>query len=160
VKIGLVAGAAAIGLTLGLAWSAAPARAQQEGVTAAPQAPEPRPFRSAVEAGDLLFLSGEIGMVPKGMDPQGDGYEAAVRDAMDSIGRVLAEHKLDFGDVVKCTAMLGDMSKWTRFNRVYVGYFPKDKLPARSAFGGMKLAFDAPLEVECIAHLRSRAGAR
>ncbi len=32
-------------------------------------------------------------------------------------------------------------------------FLPADKLPARSAFGGVKLAFDAPLEVECIAHL-------
>lgn len=155
----LAAGAGVIGLALGLALGAAPSRAQQGPAAVAPQAPEPRPFRPAVEAGDLLFLSGQIGMVPKGVDPQGAGYEAAARDAMDSIGKVLAQYKLGFGDVVKCTAMLEDMGKWARFNRIYVSYFPKDRLPARSAFGGVKLAFDAPLEVECIAHL-PRAGAR
>jgi len=120
-------------------------------------APEPRPFRPAVEAGDILFLAGQIGAVPKGMDPQGDGFEAAVRDAMGRIGKVLASRNLGFGDVVKCTVMIEDINKWARFNHVYATYFPADKLPARSAFGGVKLAFDAPLEVECIAHLPPRA---
>ncbi len=35
------------------------------------------PFRPAVEAGDILFLAGQIGAVPKGVDPQGEGFEAA-----------------------------------------------------------------------------------
>jgi len=59
-------------------------------------------------------------------------------------------------DVVKCTVMIEDMNKWARFNHVYATSFPADRLPARSAFGGVKLAFDAPLEVECIAHLAAK----
>lgn len=147
-----VAGAMAVAL----AAPAVPASAQQ----APAPAPEARPFRPAVEAGDILFLAGQIGAVPKGMDPEGAGFEAAVRDAMDRIGKVLVSRNLGFGDVVKCTVMIEDINKWARFNHVYATYFPADKLPARSAFGGVKLAFGAPLEVDCIAHLPPRAPAK
>jgi len=114
------------------------------------------PFRPAVEGGGLLFLSGQLGETPPGQDPDGPGFEAAVHDAMDSLGRVLAANGRDFGDVVKCTVMLKDMSKWDRFNDVYVRYFAVGKLPARSAFGGVMLAMNAPLEVECVATVRDR----
>lgn len=111
------------------------------------------PFRASVQAGEMLYLSGQIGAAPKGMDPNGPGFEAAAHDAMDRIGKILIANQAGFSDVVKCTVMLADMKKWERFNAVYRGYFAPDTLPARSAFGGVKLAFDAPLEVECIARV-------
>jgi len=142
------------GLALGLGLASVPAQAQQT------PPPEPRPFRPAVEAGEILFLAGEIGAVPKDADPEGAGYEAAVHDAMDRVGKVLASRGLGYGDVVKCTAMLEDINKWARFNRVYATYFPADKLPARSAFGSVKLAFNAPIEVDCIARLKPGTAAK
>jgi enamine deaminase RidA (YjgF/YER057c/UK114 family) len=70
---------------------------------------------------------------------------------MDSIGRILKDNGLDFGNVVKCTVMLDDMADWPRFNTAYLPYFVGKRLPARSAFGVDGLALGAPLEVECIA---------
>lgn len=124
-----------------------------------PPGSQMRPFRPAVGAGDLLFLSGQIGTVPKDMDPQGEGFEAAARGAMDALGKVLAANGAGFDDLVKCTIMIEDMEKWGRFNQVYATYFTPDKLPARSAFGGVTLALGAPIEVECIAHLPGRGAA-
>lgn len=108
------------------------------------------PFSPAVRSGDTLYLSGQIGQVPAGMDPHGEGFDAAAKSAMDSIGKILADNGLGFDNVVKCTVMIGDMSNWPRFNSVYITYF-KGRLPARSAFGANGLAMGAPLEVECIA---------
>lgn len=122
--------------------------------------PQLRPFRPAVEAGDLLFLSGQIGTVPTGMDPHGEGFEEAARRAMDAIGKILAAKGAGFDDLVKCTIMIEDMDKWGRFNQVYATYFTPEKLPARSAFGGVSLALGAPIEVECVAHLPARGTAR
>lgn len=113
--------------------------------------PAKLPFSPAVRAGDLLFLSGQIGQVPQGMDPHKEGFDAAVKAAMDSIGNILADNGLDFGHVVKCTVMLDDMTDWPRFNAAYLPYFEGKRLPARSAFGADGLALGAPLEVECIA---------
>ncbi len=113
--------------------------------------PAKRPFSPAVRTGSLLFLSGQIGQVPQGLDRHGEGFDAAVRGAMDAIGVVLNDNGLGFGDVVKCTVMLDDMVDWPRFNAAYLPYFEGKRLPARSAFGADGLAMGAPLEIECIA---------
>lgn len=122
--------------------------------TTAQSLPAKRPFSPAVRAGNLLFLSGQIGQVPQGMDRHGEGFDAAVRGAMDAIGTVLKDNGLGFGDVVKCTVMLDDMADWPRFNAAYLPYFEGKRLPARSAFGAEGLAMGAPLEIECIAAFR------
>ena len=129
--------------------SATPALAQP---APAPQAmPAKLPFSPAVRVGNMLFLSGQIGQVPQGMDRHRDGFDAAVKGAMDAIGKILKYNGLGFGDVVKCTVMLDDMADWPRFNAAYLPYFDGHRLPARSAFGTDGLALGAPLEVECIA---------
>lgn len=136
-------------LATALLLTAAPAFAQP---AAAPQPlPAKLPFSPAVRVGDILFLSGQIGQVPEGMDKHKDGFDAAVRGAMDSIGTILKDNGLDYGNVVKCTVMLADMADWPRFNAAYLPYFEGKRLPARSAFGASGLALGAPLEVECIA---------
>jgi enamine deaminase RidA (YjgF/YER057c/UK114 family) len=56
-------------------------------------------------------------------------------------------------DVVKCTVMLADMGKWSRFNAVYAGYFKPGRLPARSVLGAGGLAAGAQVEVECWAYV-------
>ena len=108
------------------------------------------PFSSAVRVGDVLYLSGQIGVGSGGKLP--DGIEAQTRQAMDNIGAVLKRAGLGYGDVFHCTAFLSDMKNWPAFNIVYVPYFPAGKLPARSAFGTNGLALDALLELECQAY--------
>ncbi len=63
-------------------------------------------------------------------------------------------------DIVKCTVMLSDISKWGEFNEVYKTFF-SGQFPARSAIGANGLALGAQVEVECIAVTKwnSRPGA-
>ncbi|WP_298396395.1 RidA family protein [Sphingobium sp.] len=141
-------------IALTLALLATPATALAQPAPAPQSLPAKLPFSPAVRAGDLLFLSGQIGQAPEGMDRHKEGFDAAVKGAMDSIGRILKDNGLDFGHVVKCTVMLDDMADWPRFNAAYTPYFDGKRLPARSAFGADGLAAGAPLEVECIASFR------
>jgi reactive intermediate/imine deaminase len=112
------------------------------------------PFSEAVRVGDMLYLSGAIGITADGKLPE--GIDAQARQAMDNIGAVLKRSNLGFGDVVKCTVMLDNMADWPAFNKVYVTYFPDGKFPARSAFGADGLALGALLEVECMAYAGTR----
>jgi 2-iminobutanoate/2-iminopropanoate deaminase len=112
------------------------------------------PFSDAVRVGDMLYLSGAIGITPDGKLPA--GIDAQAKQAMDNIGAVLKRSNLGWGDVVKCTVMLDNMADWPAFNKVYVTYFPDGKYPARSAFGTDGLALGALLEVECIAYAAKR----
>jgi len=111
---------------------------------------QPLPFSDAVRVGDIVYLSGQIGIGPDGKLP--DGIEAQTKQAMDNIGAVLKRARLGYADVFHCTAFLADMKDWPAFNKVYVPYFPAGKMPARSAFGANGLALGARLEIECQAY--------
>jgi reactive intermediate/imine deaminase len=115
--------------------------------------PRPLPFSDAVRVGHLLYLSGQLGtddnfaLVP-------GGIQTETRQAMDRIRRILERNGSSLDHVVKCTVMLADMSEWGAMNEVYVSYFPKERLPARSAFGAVRLALDARVEIECLATVK------
>ena len=112
---------------------------------------QPLPFSDAVRVGDILFLSGQVGLRTDGTLPE--GFEPQARQMMDNIGGVLKGQGLGWGDVIKCTVMLDNMADWPAFNRIYVSYFPKDRpMPARSAFGADGLALGALVELECWAY--------
>ena len=110
----------------------------------------PAPFSSAVRVGDVLYLSGQIGIGPDGKLP--DGFEAQAKQTMENVGAALKSRGLGWGDVFKCTVMIADMKNWPAFNAIYVPYFPAGRLPARSAFGSSGLALGAELELECLAY--------
>ena len=110
----------------------------------------PAPFSTAVQVGDVLYMSGQIGIGPDGKLP--DTFDGQAKQAMENVGAVLKAHGLGWGNVFKCTVMIADMKNWPAFNAVYVPYFPAGKLPARSAFGANGLALGAQLELECLAY--------
>jgi len=111
---------------------------------------KPLPFSDAVRVGDLLYLSGQLGLGADGKLP--DGIEAQTRQAMDNVGAILKRAGVGYDRIFHCTAFLADMKDWPAFNKVYVGYFPDGQMPARSAFGANGLALGALLEIECQAY--------
>ncbi len=111
------------------------------------------PFSEAVRVGSMLYLSGQVGTVPGGGLIEG-GITAETRQTMENIGATLERFGSSMDRVVKCTAMLADMSEWSAMNEVYVEFFPGHK-PARSAFGASGLALGARVEIECWATLTS-----
>lgn len=117
---------------------------------APPRQGAPAPFSTAVQVGDVLYMSGQIGVGPDGKLPE--TFEGQAKQVMENVGTVLKAHGLGWGAVFKCTVMIADMKNWPAFNAVYVPYFPAGKLPARSAFGANGLALGAQLELECLAY--------
>ncbi|MYM28094.1 RidA family protein [Duganella sp. CY15W] len=112
--------------------------------------PPGRPFSLAVRAGDVVYLSGQLGTDDKGLVP--GGFEAQSRKAMENVAAILKGMGLGMDNVIKCTIMIADMQKWADFNKVYVSYFKPDRLPARSALGANGLALGGEVEVECMAY--------
>lgn len=110
------------------------------------------PFSAATRVGDVLYLSGCLGNVPGKMELVPGGMEAEARQTMENIKSVLTENGLTLDHVFKATVMLADMKQWGDFNKVYVGYFKPDRMPARSAFGANGLALGARVEVEVMAY--------
>jgi reactive intermediate/imine deaminase len=110
------------------------------------------PFSDAVRVGEVLYLSGQIGIVPGKMELASGGIEGQTRQMMEHIARILNANGLSFDDVFKCLVMMKDMNEWAAFNKIYLTYFKPDRLPARSAFGTSGLALGAAVEMECWAY--------
>lgn len=108
------------------------------------------PFSPAVRAGDLLFLSGQVGNRPGTLELVEGGIQAETRQTMEKIRATLEEAGATMEDVVKCTVFLADIAEWEAMNEVYREFFPSGP-PARSAMGVSGLALDARVEIECIA---------
>jgi len=105
------------------------------------------PFSEAVRVGDMLYLSGDIGV---GADGKlvGGGVKAEAKQVMDNIAANLARHGSSFDHVVQCTVALADIADWPAFNEIYRGYFSKH-FPARMAYATGGLALGAKVEVQC-----------
>jgi len=109
------------------------------------------PFSDAVRVGNILYLSGEIGVDYATMKLVPGGIKAETKQAMDNIKTTLEKYGSSMDNVFKCTVMITDMKEWPLMNEVYVTYFKKDRLPARSAIGANGLALGAKVEIECLA---------
>jgi reactive intermediate/imine deaminase len=114
---------------------------------------QPRPYSDAVRVGNLLYLSGQVGAGDQsGLVP--GGIKAETKQVMERIGRLLERNGSSLSQVVKCTCFLADISEWAAMSEVYASYFPKDRLPARSAIAVGGLPLGARVEIECIAAVK------
>jgi reactive intermediate/imine deaminase len=112
--------------------------------------PEGLPFSEAVRVGDMLYLSGQLGIVHGTTRLVPGGIREEAKQTLSNIRIALEAQGLTLKNVVRCTIMLADIAEWQAFNDVYKEFFTKP-FPARSAFGVAGLALGARVEVECIA---------
>jgi len=108
------------------------------------------PYSQAVRAGDLLFCSGQIPLDPAtGEIVRGD-VSAQTEQVMKNIAAVLAAAGAGFGDVIKSTIYLADMSDFAAVNEIYGRCFGDHK-PARSTVAVSELPRAALVEIEVVA---------
>jgi 2-iminobutanoate/2-iminopropanoate deaminase len=111
------------------------------------------PYSQAVQAGNLLFLSGQIPIDPKtGELIEGD-IRQQTRQAFENIKGILESQRLRMEDVVKATLFLKEMGNFNQVNEVYATYFPSFP-PARSTVEVAKLPKNAEIEIEAIALIK------
>jgi reactive intermediate/imine deaminase len=110
------------------------------------------PFSEAVRVGDVLYLSGQIGLAPGSLDLVPGGIEAEAAQTLDHVRAIVERHGATMEDVFKCTVFLADIAEWPVFNDVYREYF-SPPYPARSALAASGLALGARVEVECLAYV-------
>lgn len=108
------------------------------------------PFSEGVRVGHMLYLSGQIGLVPGTSKLAEGGIAGETRQTMENIKASLEKFGSSMSEVVKCTVFMADMTQWAAMNEVYITYFP-EHFPARSALGSTGLALGALTEIECMA---------
>lgn len=110
------------------------------------------PYSQAVIAGDMLYTSGQVPIVPAtGEVIEGD-ISVQAKLVCENLGAVLTAAGSDFQHVIKTTCFLADMADFAAFNSVYEGYFTGK--PARSCVAVKQLPRNVLCEVEAIALLR------
>ncbi len=109
--------------------------------------PNVLPFSGAVQVGNTLYLSGNLGL-EGGQVP--DTPEAEARLVLNNIKQTLEAADMTMDDLVVVQVFCSDVSHYDTFNEVYRTYFTKE-FPARAFIGSGKLLFDARFEVQGIA---------
>nr|WP_227514152.1 Rid family hydrolase [Psychrobacter sp. P11G5] len=107
------------------------------------------PFSSAVRLGDTLYLSGQIGL-KDGKLVEG-GIKAETKQALDNVNALLVKYGYQKTDLVNCTAMLADLSKFGEFNEAYAAGL-SEPYPEGTLLGTDEpLILGASVELECSA---------
>ncbi|MBQ9748428.1 MAG: regulator [Clostridia bacterium] len=107
------------------------------------------PYSQAIDCGDILFASGQLGVVPATGAFAGDDVTAQAKQACENVGAVLAAAGLTFDNVVKTTCFLAEIADFAAFNAVYAEYFTNK--PARSCVAAKDLPKGGLCEIEVIA---------
>lgn len=107
------------------------------------------PYSQAVEAGGMVFVSGQIPVDPvSGLMPE--GIEEQTRRSLENVKAVLEASKMLLSDVVKTTVFLTDLGNFQVVNGVYAEYFAGEA-PARACVEVSALPKGALVEIEAIA---------
>ncbi|MFY8003336.1 MAG: RidA family protein [Chitinophagaceae bacterium] len=108
------------------------------------------PYNQAVQAGDWLFISGQIAIDPATGNLVNTGIADETHRVMQNLAAVLKEAGLSFESVVKTTIFLSDMSLFASVNEVYGNYFTND-FPARETVAVKGLPRNVNVEISMIA---------
>ena len=114
-------------------------------------APEPiGPYSQAIQANNMLFVSGQIAIQKSTGKFITDTIEEETIQVMVNIQAILTAAGLDFSNVIKSSIFLKDMNNFPKVNEVYGRYF-KDNAPARETVEVSRLPKDVNVEISCIA---------
>ncbi|KAL8780303.1 MAG: hypothetical protein Q9213_006527 [Squamulea squamosa] len=121
------------------------------------KAPPPLPFFSqAIVCQGMVYCSGSIGMSPITKQMVDGGVGDRTAQALNNLSAVLEEAGSSMRNVVKCNVFLSDMTNFAAMNRVYDTFFEQPK-PCRTCVAVKELPMKTDVEIECIAHLSTKA---
>ena len=108
------------------------------------------PYSQAIKVGNLVFISGQIPIIPAtGEIIRGD-IKLQTRQALENLKNILVAAGSCIDNVVKTTVFMKDLNDYTAINDVYKEFF-SNKPPARAAVQAARLPRDVGVEIEAIA---------
>ena len=109
------------------------------------------PYSQAIRSGNMIFISGQIGIDPKTGEFAGETVARQTEQALRNINAVLAAVPGLVKNIVKTTVYLTNMGDFTEMNTVYACHFSDSMNPARATVGVNALPKSAKVEIEAIA---------
>jgi 2-iminobutanoate/2-iminopropanoate deaminase len=117
------------------------------------------PYSQAVKAGNIIFISGQVALVPGTDTVITDNIIDEAHQVMKNLKAILTEAGINFGNVVKTNIYLSDMSLFAAVNDVYGEYFTADMpgshtaYPARETVAVKTLPKNVNVEISMIASI-------
>ena len=108
------------------------------------------PYSQGIQAGGLLFVSGQSPLVPATGEMVAGGIEAQTTQVLDNLQAILTEAGASMDAAVKTTVYLKDIGDFAVVNAIYAKYFTKD-CPARVCVEVSNLPKGALIEIDVIA---------
>ena len=109
-------------------------------------------YSQAVKVGDVVYLSGQIPLVPETMTVIEGDFATQTRRVFDNFAAVAKAAGGSLQDVVKLNIYLTDLSHFGTVNEIMAEYF-QQPYPARAAIGVASLPKAVPVEMDAIMHL-------
>lgn len=109
------------------------------------------PYSQAIEAGDFIFTSGVIPIIPETGELESGSIEKQADQAIGNLKNLLEAAGVTMDQVIKTTVFIKDMNDFGKVNEVYASYFEKD-CPARSCVEVARLPKDVLIEIEAVAY--------
>lgn len=107
------------------------------------------PYSQAIQYGDLLFVSGQIAIIPEtGEIVEGD-IEVQTDQVLKNVQAIIEAAGMTLQNVLKCSCFLQNMDDFVKFNSVYNNYFA-DSLPARETVEVGRLPKNVLVEISAI----------
>ena len=119
-------------------------------VTSASGAPPGGPYSPALRWGELLFVSGQVGVDPATGEPVAGDFAAEVRQVLSNVKTLVEAGGSSMDKVLRATVYLTDMTLFADMNAVYEQFFPEPR-PTRSTVQ-VGLARQFRVEIDVIAH--------
>jgi 2-iminobutanoate/2-iminopropanoate deaminase len=112
------------------------------------------PYSQAVRVGELLFISGQLGIDPTNGE-LAEEIEKQTKQAFENLKAILEAGGSSLEEVVKVNVFLRNMDNFSVMNEIYASYFT-EQFPARCCVEVSKLPKEAEVEIDVIA-LRKRS---
>ena len=114
-------------------------------------APEPiGPYSQAIQAGNILFVSGQIAIQRTTGKIITTTIEEETNQVMENLGAVLKAAGMNFSNIVKTSIFLKNMDNFPQVNGIYGRFFAQDP-PARETVEVARLPKDVNVEISCVA---------
>ncbi|RQD70609.1 MAG: RidA family protein [Tindallia sp. MSAO_Bac2] len=108
------------------------------------------PYSQAVEAGNMIFVSGQLPLDPETMEFVSEDIQEQTRQSLINLKAILESAGFGMDQIIKTTVFVKDMNEFGKMNEVY-GEFFQDHKPARACVEVARLPKDAKVEIEAIA---------
>jgi reactive intermediate/imine deaminase len=106
-------------------------------------------YSQAIRAGNTVYLSGQIPLVPETMELESGDMRAQITRVFDNLRAVARAAGGDLTDVVKLNIYLTDLGHFPLVNEVMARYFT-EPYPARAAIGVAALPKGVPVEMDAV----------